>query len=51
VFKSIKITYRLKGDIPRDKAEKAVKLSLERYCGVTAMLIKAAPIEHQIIIE
>jgi putative redox protein len=51
VFKSIKITYRFKGDVPREKAEKAVNLSLERYCGVTAMLIKAAPIEHEIIIE
>ena len=51
VFKSIKITYRFKGDVPRDKAQKAVNLSLERYCGVTAMLIKAAPIDHEIIIE
>ena len=51
VFKSIKITYRFKGDVPRDKAEKAIKLSLERYCGVTAMLLKAAPIDHELIIE
>jgi putative redox protein len=51
VFKNLKITYRIKGDVPRDKAEKAVQLSLDRYCGVTAMLRKAVPIDYEIIIE
>lgn len=32
----------------RSKVEKAVSLSLERYCGVTAMLEKAATITHDI---
>ncbi len=51
VFKSVMITYRIKGDVPRDKAEKAVQLSLDRYCGVTTMLRKAAPVDYQIVIE
>jgi putative redox protein len=52
VFKSVRIVYRLRGkDIPREKVEKAVELSLERYCGVVAMLSKAAPISHEIVIE
>lgn len=51
VFKNIKIIYRIKGDVPRDKVEKAVSLSLDKYCGVTAMLRKAAPVEHEIVIE
>ena len=52
VFTKIKITYRLKGkDLPRNKVEKAVDLSMERYCGVMAMLQKAAPVEHEIVIE
>jgi putative redox protein len=51
VFKSIKIIYRIKGDVPRDKAEKAVSLSLDRYCGVTDMLRKAAPVDFEIVIE
>jgi len=51
VFKNIKIIYRIKGDVPREKAEKAVSLSLNRYCGVTAMLRKAAPVDFEIIIE
>ena len=51
VFKNIKITYRIKGDVPREKAEKAVSLSLDRYCGVTDMLRKAAPVDFEIVIE
>jgi len=52
VFKNVVITYRLKGDnLTRDKVEKAVQLSQDRYCGVSAMLKKAVPIEYKIIIE
>lgn len=52
VFKNIVITYRLKGDnLTEDKVEKAVQLSQDRYCGVSAMLKKAVPIEYKIIIE
>ncbi len=52
VFKTIKLVYRLKGkDLPREKVEKAVNLSQERYCGVSAMLQKAAPVTYEIIIE
>jgi putative redox protein len=52
VFSKILITYYLKGkNISRDKVEKAVILSQDRYCGVTAMLKKAAEIEYKIIID
>jgi len=34
-----------------DKLEKAINLSQERYCGVTAMLNKVAEITHEIVIE
>ncbi len=52
VFTEIKLTYRLSGkDLPKDKIEKAVNLSQERYCGVSAMLQKAAPVAYEIIIE
>jgi len=33
------------------KLEKAINLSQDRYCGVTAMLDKAAEITHEIVIE
>jgi uncharacterized OsmC-like protein len=31
--------------------QKAVNLSMEKYCGVSAMLRKASELTHEIIIE
>lgn len=46
----IKLTYNIWGkDLNRDKVEKAVVYSQERYCGVTAMLEKAAKIDYEIV--
>jgi len=52
VFKAIRIVYRLRGKgIERSKVEKAVELSQDKYCGVSAMLKMAAPIEYEIVID
>jgi putative redox protein len=52
VFKSIHLRYVFKGrDLPMDKLEKAVILSMDRYCGVSAMLAKAAPISWEIVLS
>jgi putative redox protein len=52
VFKSVRIVYHLKGkNIARDKVQKAVELSQDKYCGVSAMLKKAVPLEYDILIE
>lgn len=52
VFKAINLTYHLKtGEENRDKVKKAIDLSLEKYCGVAAMLKKNSPIEYEIIIS
>lgn len=49
VFTKIHLTYRFKGkNLPRDKIEKAVRLSQERYCSVSAMLGKGADIDWEI---
>ena len=51
-YHKITINYIFRGnDLPLEKLEKAVNLSQDRYCGVTAMLEKAAKIEHKIIVE
>ena len=51
-FHKIHIIYTFKGkDLPMDKLEKAINLSQDRYCGVTAMLNKVAEMSHEIIIE
>jgi putative redox protein len=47
VFTKIHLTYRIWGsDIPEDKLKKAIDLSQERYCSVTAMLGKSAEITY-----
>ncbi len=52
VYQTLTLVYKFKGkDLPLDKLEKAVSLSQERYCGVTAMLNKAAKIDHRIEVE
>ncbi len=51
-FERVFIRYLITGtDIKRDKVEKAVNLSQERYCGVSAMLRKHCPIEWEIVID
>jgi putative redox protein len=52
VFKSIHVKYVFIGkDLDASKLEKAVNLSLDKYCGVGAMLAKACPITHEIVVE
>ena len=52
VFKDFNIIYRLKTDPAyMEKIKKAVDLSMDKYCGVSAMLQKHAPIHYKIIIE
>lgn len=50
-FHTITVTYTFKGkDLSMEKLEKAVNLSQERYCGVSAMLTKSSLLKHEIII-
>lgn len=52
VFKDILITYRMKMDTDNEmKVKKAIELSLEKYCGVSAMLKKNSAINYKLIIE
>lgn len=52
IYNYIKIIYRFKGkNVPYDKVERAVKLSMEKYCGVSAMLEKAVPISYEVVVE
>lgn len=49
VFKDIHVVYRVKtGEENRDKVKKAIDLSLEKYCGVAAMLAKNSKIDYTI---
>jgi putative redox protein len=44
VYTSIKLTYRVGGQVSRKGMEDAVRLSKEKYCSVSAMLQKTATI-------
>lgn len=49
VYKDIYITYSIKTDKGNEeKVRKAIDLSLEKYCGVSAMLRKNSPIHYQL---
>jgi len=52
VFRDIHIDYIIKTDEEnRDKVKKAIDLSLDKYCGVAAMLKKNSKINYTIIIK
>ena len=52
VFTDILVTYRIKTDAANeDKVRKAIDLSLEKYCGVAAMLRKNSAINYKLVIE
>jgi len=48
VYTSIKVIYRVSGQVSRKSVEDAVRLSEEKYCSVAAMLKKTAKIEVEI---
>lgn len=51
-YKHVYVTFHFKGGkIDEKKAQRAVRLSQEQYCGVAAMLKKHCPVEYKIIIE
>ena len=51
-YDKIHLVYSFTGkDLPYAKLEKAINLSQERYCGVNAMLGKAAEVTYEIRVE
>ena len=51
VFTGIHLKIMMQGEIPENKARRAVDLSLEKYCSVAKMLEKAADISAEIILN
>lgn len=51
VFAEIGLTFRVTGAIDKDKLLEAVHLSQTKYCGVSAMLAKAVPIQYRVILN
>ena len=51
IYTHIKVHYRFKGKLPRKVVEQAIKLSMEKYCSVSAMLKSTAKVEWDYTIE
>lgn len=52
VFDGVTLVYRFEGeDLPPTRLKRAIELSQERYCGVSAMLQKATSICYQLWIN
>ena len=50
-FRKVHIHYFFKGNLDPAKVERAVKLSMEKYCSATAQFEPLAEITHEITIE
>jgi putative redox protein len=51
-YTSLKVIYGFEGDnLPKEKLERACKLSFDNYCGVLAMYKKAVPVTYEIVIK
>jgi putative redox protein len=48
LFRDIVLHYKLKGKIDRDKAERAIQLSLDKYCSVSKTLEATAKITFRL---
>ena len=50
-FERIELTFRIRGEVPRAKAERAVDLSLETYCSVYHTLDPSIDVETWLELE
>lgn len=51
LFREITIHYKLKGEIDLEKAERAVQLSIEKYCSVSKTLEPTAKINYKVSVN
>jgi putative redox protein len=50
-FREFHLTFEVEGTVDREKLLEAVALSQTKYCGVSAMAIKAGPIYYRVILN
>ncbi|MCE3259200.1 MAG: hypothetical protein K0S12_841 [Bacteroidetes bacterium] len=51
LFRDIVLHFKMKGKIDRDKAERAIKLSLDKYCSVSKTLEPTAKITYKLTLN
>lgn len=50
LFRDICLHFKIKGNVDKDKAERAVKLSLDKYCSVSKTLEPTARITYKVTV-
>jgi len=51
LFKNIVLHFKIKGKVDKDKAERAVQLSLDKYCSVAKTLEATAKITYKVSVN
>jgi putative redox protein len=51
IWEKIHLIYRLDGEVTRARAERAVNMSIEKYCSVSAMISPPTEITTEIVIN
>ncbi|MBA3680129.1 MAG: OsmC family protein [Bacteroidetes bacterium] len=51
LFRTITLHFKIKGNVDKDKAERAVKLSAEKYCSVSKTLEPTAKITYKVSVN
>ncbi len=52
VYEKITVTYVFSGkDLPEDKLRRAIELSQDKYCGVSAMLRKSSELDWKLVVK
>ncbi len=51
IYTEITITYDVKGEVPQRALERAVGLSLNKYCSATAMISRVTKVKYVIVLN
>jgi putative redox protein len=51
LFRDVTLHFKIKGQVDLDKAERAVKLSIEKYCSVSKTLEPTAKISYKVTVN
>ena len=51
LFKNIEVHFILKGNVDKDKVDRAVKLSMEKYCSVAKTVEPTATIHYKVVLN
>ncbi len=51
IFETINVTFYLTGDLEHSKVERAVNLSMEKYCSAAAVIGKTAEIKYSFVVN